>query len=283
MTSILAVIGGTGLDVIAELSNVEHLDASTPYGPPSERITRGRIGETTTLFLPRHGRDHQIAPHRINYRANICALRQMGATHVASISAVGSLREDVRPGQVVVVDQYIDQTRSRIGTFFDSSVVAHVSMADPVCPNLSNAATAAATRTGARVHPAGTYLCIEGPQFSTRAESRLYRSWGADVIGMTAMPEAKLAREAKLAYSTIALVTDYDCWHQDEANVTAKMVVATLRRNVELAQRIIVELANTLPGVESSGTTQALDHAFMTDIAKVPPEVRESLSWLVGR
>jgi 5'-methylthioadenosine phosphorylase len=282
MAPVLAVIGGSGLDAVSELRDVEQIEISTPYGPPSQRITRGQIGETSVLFLPRHGEGHQIAPHRVNYRANICALRQLGATHVASISAVGSLRENIAPGQVVLVDQYIDQTRSRIATFFDSQIVAHVSMADPVCPELSNAALRAATRAGAQVHPTGTYLCIEGPQFSTRAESRLYRNWGADVIGMTAMPEAKLAREASLAYSTIALVTDYDCWHQDEANVTVEMVVAVLRRNVALARRIIAELASALPTAEMRPMARALDHAIMTDPSNVRPEIRSSLGWLIG-
>jgi 5'-methylthioadenosine phosphorylase len=282
MPPVLAVIGGSGLYSMSELHDLEQLEVSTPFGPPSDTITRGRIYETTVLFLPRHGRGHGLAPHGINYRANICAMRQLGATHVASISAVGSLREEMAPGDVVVVDQYIDRTYRRVGTFFDSQVVAHVSMADPVCAVLARAAAAAATRAGAHVHSAGTYVCIEGPQFSTRAESRLYRSWGADVIGMTALPEAKLAREAGLAYSTIAIVTDYDCWHTSEADVTVDMVVAVLRRNVELARRIIVELAYALPNVEDSPAALALRGAIITDLASLTDETRASLGWLIG-
>jgi 5'-methylthioadenosine phosphorylase len=281
MTPVLAVIGGSGLYGISELRDLERLQPATPYGPPSDVITCGYLGATKTLFLPRHGRGHRIAPHAINYRANICALRQLGATHVVSMSAVGSLREEMAPGDVVVVDQYIDRTCRRMGTFFDSQMVAHVSMADPVCPLLATASVGAANRAGARVHSAGTYVCIEGPQFSTRAESQLYRSWGADVIGMTALPEAKLAREARLAYSTIAFVTDYDCWHESEANVTVDMVMEVLRRNVELARRIVVELAHTLPDPTASSAVHALDHSIITDLDSVPVEERQAWSWLI--
>lgn len=281
MQPTLAVIGGTGLYDIPELSGVEQLQIETPYGPPSDSITRGHVDDTTLLFLPRHGKGHRFPPHQINYRANICALRMLGATQVVSISAVGSLREPLVPGDVVIVDQYIDRTVRRISTYFDHDVVAHVSMADPVCPHLAKAAADAATRAGARVHPAGTYLCIEGPQFSTRAESRMYRTWGADVIGMTALPEAKLAREAGLAYSTVALVTDYDCWHVSEAAVTVEMVVEVLKRNIDFAKRFVVELTRHGGAALPNSAARALDHAIMTNLALVPTEARQRLAWLL--
>lgn len=282
MQPTLAVIGGTGLYDIPELSQLERLELDTPYGPASDSIVRGRIGETQLLFLPRHGKGHRIAPHAINYRANICALRKLGATHVASISAVGSLREQLAPGDIVIVDQYIDRTLRRSSTFFDSDVVAHVSMADPVCPNLAKAAADAASQAGARVHASGTYVCIEGPQFSTRAESRMYRAWGADVIGMTALPEAKLAREAGLAYATIALVTDYDSWHVSESSVTVEMVLEVLKRNVALAKRIVVELARRIGSGVPNSATNALDNAIMTNLTLVSSEAEQRLAWLLG-
>lgn len=266
-----------------ELEQIERLDVKTPYGEPSDAITRGKIGDLTVLFLPRHGRGHRYAPHNINYRANVCALRQLGATHVTSISAVGSLRESIAPGDVVVVDQYIDRTTRRISTFFDADVVAHVAMADPVCPQLSRLAVKAAQKSGATVHVKGTYVCIDGPQFSTRAESALYRSWNADVVGMTALPEAKLAREACLAYSTVALVTDYDCWHETEASVSVEMVLEVLRRNVALAQRLVVELAHSFRPDMPNSAASTLENAIITDLTTVPPERRKALDWLLSK
>lgn len=282
MANVLGIVGGSGLYAISALKEVERFELTTPYGSPSDVITRGRIGDATILFLPRHGRGHRFAPHTINYRANISALRQLGATHLVSISAVGSLREDVAPGHVVLVDQYIDRTHGRAGTFFDSGIVAHVTMADPVCPHLARAAAAAAARAGATVHSSGTYICIQGPQFSTRAESRLYRDWGADVIGMTALPEAKLAREAQMAYSTIALVTDYDSWHKSEAEVTVEMVLAVLGKNVELARQVILELSSDLATLPPSHAHNALENAIITDMAQSEPGARADLKWLIG-
>jgi 5'-methylthioadenosine phosphorylase len=282
MAPVLAVVGGSGLYEIPELREIEHAEISTPYGPPSDSIVTGRIGATRVLFLPRHGRGHRLAPHAINYRANICALRMLGATHVASISAVGSLREHLAPGDVVLVDQYVDRTLQRISTFFDTDVVAHVSMAEPVCPHLSRAAAAAAVRAGAQVHATGTYVCIEGPQFSTRAESRLYRSWGADVVGMTALPEAKLAREAGLAYATVALVTDFDSWHESEQPVTVEMVQDVMRRNVELARRVVFDLASNMQDLGTSCASHDIRDAIMTDPSQIPAAKRESLNWLLG-
>jgi 5'-methylthioadenosine phosphorylase len=279
---VLGVIGGSGLYEIGGLEDVREVRVDTPYGAPSDSIVRGRLGDTELLFLPRHGRGHVHAPHLINYRANVCALKRLGATHLVSISAVGSLLEQIAPGDVVVVDQYIDLTRRRASTFFEDGVVAHVALADPVCPELARAATEAARRARATVHAGGTYVCIDGPQFSTRAESHLYRSWKVSVIGMTAMPEAKLAREAELPYATIAFSTDYDAWHETEDAVSVEAVLAVLRKNVDLAKRIVVELASALPDPAKSPATGALRHAVITQKSHIGAEARARLGWLLG-
>jgi 5'-methylthioadenosine phosphorylase len=280
---VLAVIGGSGLYRIEGLERVEEVRVDTPYGAPSDAIVRGVLGDTTLLFLPRHGRGHRLAPHRINFRANVCALKQLGATHLVSISAVGSMREAIAPGHTVMVDQFIDLTRRRESTFFDEGIVAHVGFADPVCAALSRAAGDAAERAGLRVHRGGTYVCIDGPQFSTRGESLLYRSWGVSVIGMTAMPEAKLAREAQLPYALVALATDYDCWHATEEDVTVEAVLAVLRQNVAGAQKTIVELAQALPDAASSPASKALATAIVSAPDDVPATARARLGWLLGQ
>lgn len=279
---VLGVIGGSGLYEMAGLSDVEEVEFDTPFGPPSDRIVRGRMGDVTLLFLPRHGRGHRIAPHLINYRANVCAMKCLGATHLVSLSAVGSMRENIEPGHVVVVDQYLDMTRRRTSTFFDDGIVAHVAFADPVCTDLARAAALSAARAGAVVHEGGTYVCIEGPQFSTRAESHLYRSFGVAVVGMTAMPEAKLAREAELPYATVAFATDYDAWHETVAAVSVEAVLTILRKNVDLAKRIVAELAGALPDAKSSPAAHALRDAIITDRKAVPAEAMERLGWLIG-
>ena len=281
--SILGIIGGSGVYDIDGLTEVDEVRVDTPFGPPSDAIVRGRLGDTGMLFLPRHGRGHRIAPHQIDFRANICALKKLGATHLLSVSAVGSMKEEIAPGDFVVVDQFIDLTRRRVSTFFEDGLVGHVGFADPVCPDLSGALARAATQIGARVHERGTYVCIDGPQFSTRAESRLYRSWGVSVIGMTAMPEAKLAREAELPYALLALATDYDCWHESEEDVTVAAVIAQLERNVATARRAIVELAQSLPDPSRSPASSALATALMTAPSSVPAATRARLSWLVGK
>jgi 5'-methylthioadenosine phosphorylase len=278
---VLGVIGGSGLYDIEGLEDVREHDVETPFGAPSDSIVEGRLCDARVLFLPRHGRGHVHPPHLLNYRANVCAMKKAGATHLVSISAVGSMREHIEPGHVVIVDQFIDLTKRRASTFFDDGLVAHVGFADPVCPLLADAAKRAAQRAGAAVHPVGTYVCIEGPQFSTRAESNLYRSWGVDVIGMTAMPEAKLAREAELPYATIALATDYDCWHATEEVVTVDAVIAVLRKNVALAKRIVRELLVGLPDPAKSPATKALESAIITDAARISSEARSRLSWLL--
>jgi len=280
---VLGVIGGSGIYDMPglELSGEEHV--TTPFGAPSDFIVRGRHAGHELLFLPRHGRGHRIAPHRINYRANVAAMKQLGATHLLSLSAVGSMKEAIQPGHVVVVDQYIDLTKRRVATFFEDDVVAHVAFADPVCPELARAASTAAERAGASVHSGGTYVCMEGPQFSTRAESLLYRSWGASVIGMTAMPEAKLAREAELPYATVAFATDYDAWHESVEAVNVAQVIAVLHQNAALAKRIVLELVSALPDPTRSPAHRALEHALLTPPNAISSEARERLGFLVNR
>jgi 5'-methylthioadenosine phosphorylase len=279
---VLGVVGGSGIYALDGLEDVETIEIDTPFGAPSSGVVRGRLGDTHLLFLPRHGRHHHVPPHQINYRANVCALKKLGATHLVSLSAVGSMREEIVPGQVVIVDQYIDLTKRRIQTFFEDGVVGHVGLADPVCPKLASALSEASRRAGAVVHDSGTYVCIEGPQFSTRAESLLYRSWGVSVIGMTAMPEARLAREAELPYATLALATDYDCWHEVEEDVSVHNVLAVMRANADLAKRAVVELCKLLPPPEQSPAYGAARHALLTAQDHIPQAVKSRLSWLFG-
>jgi 5'-methylthioadenosine phosphorylase len=278
----LAVIGGSGLYELSGLSRAQEIAVETPYGRPSDAIARGSLGPTTLLFLPRHGRGHRIPPGAINYRANICALKKLGATHVISVSAVGSMKEAIAPGDLVIVDQFIDLTRRRVSTFFDEGAAAHVAMADPVCPLLAAATAAAGERAGARVHRGGTYVCIEGPQFSTRAESLLYRSWGVSVIGMTNMPEAKLAREAELPYATIAIATDYDCWHDTNEDVSVEAIIAVLNRSLETTKRLLTELAPALPDAEKSPACGALKTAVLTEPSQISQAKRAELAWLLS-
>lgn len=280
--NVLGVIGGSGLYELPGLANVETVAVDTPYGAPSDVLVRGTLGDTVLLFLPRHGRGHRVPPHRINYRANVCAMKLSGATHLVSVSAVGSMREAIVPGHLVVPDQTIDLTKGRTSTFFDD-VAVHVPFADPVCKDLAEALATAAERgdpTGT-VHRGGTYLCMEGPQFSTRAESLLYRSWGVSVIGMTALPEAKLAREAELPYATLALATDYDCWHESEEDVSVEAVLAVMRANVERAKRALVELAPRLPDAKKSRAHGILAGAMLTAPASIPEDARQRLRWLL--
>lgn len=281
MHGVLAVIGGSGVYDIPGLGNVREHTIDTPFGSPSDVIIEGTLGDVRCLFLPRHGSDHHKPPHQINYRANICALKKLGAEQVVSVSAVGSMREDIHPGDVVLVDQYIDLTKRRESTFFEDGVVAHVSFADPVCPALAGAAARAVTQAGGRVHQGGTYVCIEGPQFSTRAESELYRSWNVSVIGMTAMPEAKLAREAELPYATLAFATDYDCWHDAHDAVSVEAVVRVLKQNSALAKQALQKLVLELPDPKLSPASRALASAILTPPDRVSTGNRARLSWLL--
>lgn len=291
MKPTLGVIGGSGLYEMEGLTNVTELRLDTPFGAPSDAIVRGDLGGTTLLFLPRHGRGHRVPPHQINYRANVCAMKMAGATHLLSISAVGSMKEEIVPGHLVVVDQLIDLTKRRVSTFFEDGIVGHVTFADPICEVMAEALAGAAGRAIAaptdgeagKVHRGGTYVCMEGPQFSTRAESRLYRSWGVSVIGMTGMPEAKLAREAEIPYALLALATDYDCWHESEEDVSVEAVLAVVKKNVALAKRTIAELSRTLPDPKTSKATGALRGAVMTANDAITPAARERLAWLLGK
>ena len=290
MSEVLAVIGGSGLYEVPGLEIIDRHLVDTPYGPPSDEVLRGRLEGHTILFLPRHGVGHRLAPHAINYRANICALKKLGATQLLSVSAVGSMRLEIRPGDLLVVDQFIDLTKRRASTFFDEGATAHVSFGDPVCTALAGAVAEAAAGVLSELpenerptlHRRGTYVCIEGPQFSTRAESQLYRSWGVDVIGMTNLPEAKLAREACLPYATLALVTDYDCWHETEGPVEIQAILALLRTMVGHAKQTITRLAPRLPRASDSPAFGALDGAVMTAPEDMDPTVRASLTWLLG-
>jgi len=280
----LGVIGGSGLYEMEGFERVEEKSVSTVFGEPSDVVISGWLGETQLLFLPRHGRAHRVPPHRINYRANILALKMLGAEQVVSVTAVGSMKESIHPGDIVLVDQFIDRTRGRPFTFFeDDGVVAHVELAEPTDRVLRTALHVAAAKVGARAHLGGTYVVIEGPQFSTRAESLLFRSWGVDVIGMTNLPEARLAREAELPYATMALVTDYDCWHESEESVSVDAVLATLRKNVGTAKEILRAVARELPDAAASPATSALKNAILTRPENVPRAAREKLRPLLHK
>jgi 5'-methylthioadenosine phosphorylase len=283
MGYVLGVIGGSGLYQMPGLEQVDEVRVSTPWGDPSDVVVRGMVGETQLLFLPRHGRRHTVPPAKINFRANLFALKSLGATHVASVSAVGSLQEEIAPGDLVTVDQFIDRTTQRAGTFFDQGIAVHVSVADPVCPALRAALYDAAQTTGATVHPRGTYVCIEGPRFSTRAESVMYRAWGATVVGMTNVPECFLARELELPYATLALATDYDCWRAHDADVDVPAIVAVLKQNVARAQQTLRALAAMLPDPAESPATGALRHASLTDPRALGPELETRYRPLLGR
>jgi len=283
MSYVLGVLGGSGLYEIDGLTGVEEVEIDTPFGKPSDVLVRGKLGNGTTLvFLPRHGRGHRVPPHSINYRANVCALKKAGATHLVSVSAVGSMKEEIEPGHLVVPDQFVDLTKKRVSTFFEDGIVGHVPFADPVCKLLAAALGEAAANAGVRVHRGGAYVCIEGPQFSTRAESLIYRSWGVSVIGMTSMPEAKLAREAELPFATLALATDYDCWHESEEDVTVEAVVATMKKNVGSAKRALVALSTILPDPKKSIAHGVTKGAIMTAPSAITESARARLSWLLS-
>jgi 5'-methylthioadenosine phosphorylase len=277
----IGVVGGSGLYDLPGLTHVQRLRVATPFGDPSDEIVSGRLGDAQLLFLPRHGRGHRILPHEVNARANIHALKQLGAEWVIGVSAVGSMREDIRPGDLVIPYQYIDRTRARPSTFFGGGVAVHVAFAEPVCHVLAGWLADAADAIDARVHRGGTYIVIDGPQFSTRAESKLYRGWGVDIIGMTALPEAKLAREAEMSYATLALATDYDVWHQSEEPVTAEAVMAVLGKNVATAREVVTRAAALVEG--HSPHADALKDAIMTPADRIPPETRERLSLLLRK
>src|SRR5205823_10703430 len=280
----IGVIGGSGLYQMEGMSDVEEVAVQTPFGDPSDVITIGKVEGVPMAFLPRHGRGHRISPTEIPVRANIWALKSLGVEWVISISAVGSLREHIAPRDLIIPNQLFDRTRSRVNTFYESGIVVHCTFAEPFCSTLSNLLLESAHELGdVKVHAGGTYVCMEGPLFSTRAESNVYRSWGMDIIGMTALPEAKLAREAELCYATIACATDYDCWRESEESVTVEMVVGNLSANVANAQRILRSVALKVPSDRSANTCEcpsALATAILTDRSKIPPEVKEKYNLL---
>lgn len=260
----VAVIGGSGLYDMEGLEQIREMKPTTPFGRPSDAVVLGNLDGQRVAFLSRHGRGHRINPTAINYRANIYALKALGVEKIFSVSAVGSMKEKIKPGEMVLPDQFIDRTQHRISTFFEQGAVAHVAFADPICPQLSHILWLAAQKTKAKVHSKGTYLCIEGPQFSTRAESMLYRQWGVDVIGMTNLPEAKLAREAEICYATLALVTDYDCWHESEKSVSVEAILKIMHKNVELAKQVLRHALHEAPKTRNCLCARALDHAMVT-------------------
>jgi 5'-methylthioadenosine phosphorylase len=280
---IIGVIGGSGLYQMEGLGRIREFVVKTPFGKPSDTLIGGRLGDTDLIFLPRHGRGHRWLPTEINFRANIFALKKLGVERIISVSAVGSLREDIAPGHLVIPDQFIDRTTQRPSTFFGRGLVAHVSLAEPFCKPLSLALAQAARAEGARVHEGGTYLCMEGPQFSTRAESRLYRSWKAHVIGMTNLQEAKLAREAEICFATLALATDYDCWNENAGHVEIDHVLTVLKNNVDLAQRTIRGAAAKLEAARACSCASALKDAIITERSRIPKKLRAELRPIIGK
>ncbi len=279
---LLGVIGGSGLYSMKELRIIEKVAVETPFGAPSDEVVIGELNGTRLAFLPRHGVGHFITPSEINFRANIFAMKKLGVERIISVSAVGSMKEELVPGHFSIPHQFIDRTTRRMSTFFTAGMVGHVALADPVCLEAAEVLSSAARKANAVVHEGGTYLCIEGPQFSTRAESNVYRQWGVDVIGMTNVTEAKLAREAGICYATLALVTDYDCWKEEEEPVTLEAVMEIMHRNVELAQKVLIELAPELKGERTCGCATAAKYAVVTDPKKTPDKLKSELSILFG-
>ena len=279
----VAVIGGSALYDMEGLQTVDEVSIDTPFGKPSDPIRVGELSGSTIAFLPRHGRGHRLTPTEVNSRANIFALKSLGVEQIISVSAVGSMREDVRPLDLLVPDQLLDRTKLRPSTFFGDGIVAHVGFADPFCTRLSAILADEAERSVSRVHRGGTYVCIEGPQFSTKAESRVYRQWGVDVIGMTALPEAKLAREAEICYATLALVTDYDVWHESAEPVTVEVVVQNLLQNITQAQRVIAGLVPHLGDDRGCECGSALKDAIITARDAMPSDATSRLSPLIGK
>jgi 5'-methylthioadenosine phosphorylase len=281
---VIGIIGGSGLYALDALEDSQWIDVETPWGAPSDALLIGRLHGVKLVFLPRHGRGHRIPPGALNFRANIDALKRAGCTDLLAVSAIGSLREELEPGCFVIVDQFVDRTIGRTSSFFDAGLTAHVSIADPVCPRLSEMAACAAQAAGVPVARGGCYLAMEGPQFSTRAESRLYRTWGCDVIGMTAMPEAKLAREAELPYALVGMVTDYDSWREDEAPVDAVTVLQHVHGNAAAARRLVESFARSLPAERTASPIDvALDAAIMTPRSARDPALVARLDAVAGR
>jgi len=284
---VIGVIGGSGLYEIEGLAEVQEIVVETPFGAPSDAYIIGTLGEAKMVFLPRHGRGHRLLPSEVNYRANLYGMKKLGVEQIVSVSAVGSMKEEIIPGDIVIPDQFFDRTQGkRAATFFGNGVVGHVQFADPICRGLADILTESAVAVGATVHRGGTYICIEGPNFSTRAESKIFRSWGVDVIGMTNIPEARLAREAEICYGTVALATDYDCWHDDHDDVSVEAVIAIIQQNVATARQIIksaVEMIVARRRNRDCACAEALKYAIMTDRSLIPAETRQALEPIIGK
>ncbi len=279
----IGVIGGSGLYEMEGLTRVTSVKVATPFGKTSDDFIIGTLHGRRVAFLPRHGRGHRLLPTDINYRANIYGMKKLGVQRIISVSAVGSMQEKIKPGDIVIPGQFIDLTKHRRSTFFGDGVVAHVGMAEPVCADLGKVLIASGKKAGARVHRSGTYICMEGPQFSSRAESLTYRKWDVDVIGMTNATEAKLAREAEICYSTIALATDYDCWHHSEEAVTVEAVLAVMKHNIETSKAIIREAVKMLPTERTCGCGEALRNAIMTPEKLIPAKTKKDLALIIGK
>jgi 5'-methylthioadenosine phosphorylase len=279
----IGIIGGSGLYSMPGLTETREAGLTTPFGDPSDAYVLGKLDGRKVAFLARHGRGHRILPGELNFRANIHGFKQLGVERILSISAVGSLKEELAPGQFVIPDQFVDRTKNRVSTFFGNGIVGHVAFADPVCPEVAGVFASACAQASVKHKLGGAYICIEGPQFSTRAESNLYRSWGMDVIGMTAVQEAKLAREAELCYASLAMVTDYDCWHPAHDSVTVEQIVAVLLKNAENACNVVRYAVAAMPSSRGCKCGSALQHAVMTDRTKFPAETRQQLAFILDK
>jgi 5'-methylthioadenosine phosphorylase len=280
---LIGIIGGSGLYQLEGIEGLREEEVETPFGKPSDRYLVGRLEDRPVAFLPRHGKGHRLMPSEINFRANIYGLKKLGAEWIISVGAVGSMKEELKTREILIPDQFFDRTRGRVSTFFGRGIVAHVSFADPTCSDLNEVLYRAGQEVGATVHKGGTYLCIEGPQFSTRAESRIYRQWGVDVIGMTNLTEAKLAREAEICYAALALISDYDVWHETEEDVSVESVVGVLLENVQTSKRILHRAILSVPEMRRCPCAHALKDAIITSPQAMPKETRRDLELLIGR
>lgn len=279
----IGIIGGSGLYSMEGLEDVQEITVDTPFGSPSDAYIKGILEGKEVIFLARHGRGHRILPSELNFKANIYGLKKLGVTRIISVSAVGSMREELRPLDVVIPDQFFDRTKDRPCTFFGEGVVGHISVADPICSDLADLLYKCGQEIGCRIHKGGTYICIEGPQFSTRAESKIYRQWGVDVIGMTNLTEAKLAREAEMCYTTVALVTDYDVWHEGEDDVSADAIIANLQKNVITAQELIKSTIRQISEATGCGCQESLKYAIVTAPELIPSKTKEKLEVIMGQ
>ena len=279
----IGIIGGSGLYAMSGLTNTREIRVKTPFGEPSDAVVLGTLEGKRVAFLARHGRGHRILPGEINYRANVYAMKLLGVERIISVSAVGSLKEDLRPGEFLVPDQFFDRTKNRVSTFFGAGIVAHVAFAHPTCGQLSSVLADACIHEAVMVHRRGTYVCIEGPQFSTLAEAEVHRQLRFEVIGMTNVTEARLAREAEICYATIAMITDYDCWHPEHESVTASQIIATLNQNAENAQKVLRAAVRELPSERSCKCGSALAHALVTDMKIVPKQTKKRLTAIIGK